>query len=396
MTGDSGAQWWRRSGTERERLITDAALAPDDGLYVVGWLDENERAGDGFGGFLQRLLPDGTVEWEYCWDETRRPKAVTVTSNGPVVAGASLSGDTDESEEKLPAWLASVTTDGVCRWEQGYPNGDGDTFETVVTTPDGVVAGGRTGRYTKRAPDSWERVYGTSDWLLAADIDDGTERWRESYHGNDCVSLLADGMDSPRYVGGSRVVWIASDGTEKHSQYYYAETGSSDTLDSIAPGQRDGDSVIAGKAWEGSAANQARLLVIDSEGERLLDRATGLPDRSNFGKDAIALDDGYLFSGTTLFDGCALPWLVRFDKSGNPEDASCIVRQSGPTADPELTSVSTTDAGIQEHPDGHPIGGRHAAVDTLVPTQDGLFVVYNEHDQSQSPEHRRSWIGYLS
>ncbi|ELZ95791.1 hypothetical protein C440_05862 [Haloferax mucosum ATCC BAA-1512] len=32
----------------------------------------------------------------------------------------------------------------------------------------------------------------------------------------------------------------------------------------------------------------------------------------------------------------------------------------------------------------------------FVPTQDGLFVVYNERDRSQSPERRRTWVGYLS
>lgn len=393
MTRDRRVRWWQRLGAERERVITDAAPTGHGGLYVGGWYETGARSGDGQGGFLTRIDTAGTVTWEFVWEDKRRPKAVTATPAGPVAAGASVGSETDEN---APAWLASFTADGDRRWEQEYPNGVGDSFETVVATPDGVVAGGSTGRYTKRTPDAWGRVYGTRDWLLAADIDDGTERWRESYYGNDCLSLVADGAAELRFVGGSRVAWVASDGTEEHSQYYYAETGSSDTLDSIAPGHRDGDSVIAGKAWEGSEANQARLLVIDAEGEILLDRVTGLADWSNFGQAAVALEDGYALSGTTLLDGCSLPWLVRFDEGGDPQDVHCVVRQSGPTADPELTSDPDSEAGVPECPDGQPIAGRHAAVDALVPTQDGLFVVYNERDRSQSPEHRRTWVGYLS
>ncbi|AFO57621.1 hypothetical protein [Natrinema sp. J7-2] len=395
MTSIRTVRWWQRLGAERERVAEDAAPTDQGGLYVVGWFETGARSGDGQGGFLTRVDTAGTVDWEFVWRDGRRPKGVTVTPAGPVVAGTTIGSDMDTDGDP-PAWLASFATDGDRRWEQGYPNGDGDTFETVVATPDGVVAGGRTGRYSERTPRSWERVYGTKDWLLAAAVDDGTERWRESYYGNDCKSLLADGMDRLRYVGGERVVWVASDGTEERSQYYYAETGSSDTLDSIAPGQRDGVSVIAGKAWEGSATNQARILVIDSDGESLLDRATGLPDRSNFGKDAVALDDGYLLSGTTLFEGCALSWLVRFDEGGDSQDCCFVVRQSGATADPELTRARNSESGLPARPDGQPIAGHHAAVDTLVPTQDGIFVVYNEHDQSQSPEHRRTWIGYLT
>ncbi|ELZ08397.1 hypothetical protein C479_13698 [Halovivax asiaticus JCM 14624] len=345
-------QWWTRLGSERERFGTDAALAGDDGLYAVGWYDVGDRTGDGFGGFLQRLGPGGTVDWEYPWGRNRRPKAVTVTPSGPVVAGKSLSTDTDQPEEDPPSWLASMTTAGVRRWEQEYPSGSGDSFETVVTAPDGVVAGGQTGSYSRRSPDSWERVYGSSNWLLAADVDDGSERWRERCAGTDCKSLVADEPGTLRYVSGSAVTWVSPNGATEHSEYYYAETGSSDTLDSIAPHEhgsatngpmdsdqpRAGASVIAGKAWERSDANDARLLVIDADGEILLDRATGFAATSNFGRDAIALDDGYLLSGTALYGGGSLPWLAWFDTDGTLTDYRFVVR--APDSAPELVSAT--------------------------------------------------------
>ncbi|ELZ05036.1 hypothetical protein C482_02741 [Natrialba chahannaoensis JCM 10990] len=389
-------EWWQRLGGERERVITDGSPTGDGGLYVVGWIETGPRRGDGQGGFLTRMDTVGTVTWEFSWSDTRRPRAVTVTPTGPVVAGKTSAAETGRSDEETPAWIASFTTDGDRRWEHGYPNGDGDSFETVVATPDGVVAGGSTGKYTKRTPDSWERVYGTRDWLLAVDIEDGTERWSESYYGNDCTSLVADGTDELRYVGGSRVVWIASDGTEERSQYYDAETGSSDTLDSIAPGHRAGDSVIAGKAWEDQEWNPARLLVIDADGEIVLERFPGLPGWSNFGKDAVTNEDGYLLSGTTLLDNCSLPWLTCFTEFGDPMDFRFVVRDPGPTTDPALRIADHKSGGIPISPEGYPVTGRHAAVDVLVSTQDGLFVVYNEHDKSQSPEQRKTWIGYLT
>ncbi|WP_363466728.1 hypothetical protein [Halogeometricum borinquense] len=402
MRDGATVQWWTRLGSERERFVTDAALAGDNGLYAVGWYDVGDRTGDGFGGFLQRLSPSGTVDWEYRWDRKRRPKAVTVISDGPVVAGESLSVDTDQSEEESPAWLASMTAGGVRRWEQEFPSGSGDTFETVVATPDGVVAGGQTGSYSQRSPRSWERVYGTRDWLLAADADDGTEHWRERYAGNDCKSLVADETGALRYVSGSSVAWVSPDGTKEHSKYYYAETGSSDTLDSIASHEqglattgsvdsdrdRAGVSVIAGKAWERSETNDARLLVINVDGEILLDRAIGFAATSNFGRDAIALDDGYLLSGTALFGNGSLPWLAWFDTDGTLTDYRFVVR--APDSAPELVS-----AGF-DGPAGYPIASHHADVDHLVPTRNGLFVVYNEHNRSQNPAHRQSWIGSLT
>ena len=388
------ARWWRRLGGERERVITDASPTADGGLYVVSWASSGVRSGEGRDGFLTRLDDTGAVVWEFAWRDSRRPMAVTVTPAGPVAAGSSITPDPDRPDEDPPAWLAAFTADGDRRWELAYPNGTGDSFETVVATSAGVVAGGRTGRYAARTPDARERIYGTSDWLLAADGEDGTERWRERYFGTDCVSLLADGTDTLRFVGGSRVVWVASDGAEERSRYYYAETGSSDTLDSIAPGHRDGESVVAGKAWEASAANDARLLVIDDTGEPLLDRHAGLADWSNFGKDAVAVDDGYLLSGTTLLDGCSLPWLAWFDRDGTQQEFRFVVRD--PDSTPELTDAGDGAPGVPESPESHPIVGRHAAVDVLVPTPDGLFAVYNERDRSQSPEQRQTWIGYLA
>ncbi|ELZ95858.1 hypothetical protein C440_06197 [Haloferax mucosum ATCC BAA-1512] len=395
-------QWWTRLGSERERFVTDAVPTGDDGLYAVGWYDVGDRTGDRFGGFLQRLSPRGTVDWEFYWDRTRRPRAVTAAPDGPIVAGKSLSANTQKSEEEPPAWLASVTGAGVRRWEREYPFGSGDSFETVDTTPGGVVAGGQTGGYSRRSPGSWERVYGTREWLLAADADDGTEHWRERYAGNDCKSLVADERGGLRYVGGSSVTWISSDGTKEHSEYYYADTGSFDTLDSIAPHEQDidtndamdsdqphvGASVIAGKAWEGSDANDARLLVIDSDGEILLDRATGFAATSNFGRDAIALDDGFLLSGTALCGDGSLPWLAWFDADGALTDYRFVVR--APDSAPELV------ASVPSGPAGYPIASHHADVDRLVPTRNGLFVVYNERDRSKSPEHRQCWVGFLT
>ncbi|SEQ51455.1 hypothetical protein [Natrinema salaciae] len=396
MRRDVTVRWWQRLGAERERVVTDAASTGHGGLYVVGRYEAGARRGDGTGGFLTRIDATGAVSWEYSWSDQRRPTAVTATPAGPVAAGVTVGSDTDRSDEETPAWLASFTASGDRRWERDYPNGVGDGFETVVAIPGGVVAGGHTGEYTRRTPDSWERVYGTRDWVLAADLDDGTERWRESYYGNDCLSLVAGRTGTLRFVGGSRVVWIAGDGTVERSRYYYAETGSSDTLESIAPSHRDGDSVVAGKAWEGSTANQARILVIDTRGEILLDRSLGLPNRSNFGQDAVALDDGYVLSGTTLFDGCSLPWLVRFDGDGGLRDFRFVVRPPGATPEPELTHPNDDGSGVPTSPDGHPVAGRYADADVLVPVLDGLFVVYNEHDRSKLPEHRQTWIGYLS
>ncbi len=89
ITDDSRVQWWSRLGSERERLVTDAALVPDGSLYAVGWSDVCDRTDEGFRGFLERIRPDKIVGWEYFFDandERSEPQA----SDGRKATGGTI------------------------------------------------------------------------------------------------------------------------------------------------------------------------------------------------------------------------------------------------------------------------------------------------------------------
>lgn len=404
---------WYRLGSERERVVAGSAPAADDGAFVVGWSLSSGRRGDSAGsgdgrrdgsdrtGFLANVAQTGDVHWEHTFDPGVIPEAVAVTADGPVVAGASYSSGPAASGADRSAWLAAFAPAGGRRWERGYPNGVADTFEAVVATSDGVVAGGQTGEFVARWPDGRDPVLGTDAWLLAVDPADGTERWRAGYHGECCRSIQVDESGGLRFVDGSRVVWVDPDGTEVRSEYYYADTGSSDRLEHIAPvdgsetrigngtetGDGPGGSIVAGDAREAAAADDARLLVLDAEGAVRVDRAVGFTDGTEFGRAVVSLVDGdvrFLLAGSALLDDGLLPWLAWIDARGEVRDHRFVVRP--PDGEPTLVDVGGDD------PAELVVPGRHADVECLVPTVDGFLAAYNEHDRGVAPERRRTWI----
>ncbi|SDN47299.1 outer membrane protein assembly factor BamB family protein [Haloarchaeobius iranensis] len=397
---ESGEQQWE---FEPAGYLSSAPALVDGTLYFGTWgkqfyaLDAesgdvlwNTEVGHRFGSSSPAVV-DGSVY-------------VGSYGDGPLV----VSGSEDEEEFEAPAMFALDAESGEIQWRYDQ---FGDRSQ-IGSSP--AVADGRV-------------YFSAEETLYALASETGDEVWTRnvpshpdaSRHGCSppmattvpnagdgpttagCRSLVADDTGAVRYVTNARVCWLVLDGSEAHTEYYYADRGSFDRLDSIAAIDASDDaelsyaadratdhaSVITGNAWEGSETNDARLLVVDRDGGVLLNRAVGFANTTNVGRDAVGTADGYLLSGTAVVGDGSLPWLAWFDTDGECQRHRFPVR--APHAAPDLLS---TDGAA---PQGYPREGHLGDVDCLRPTDDGLFVVYNERDRSGALDLRQPWLGYV-
>ena len=228
-TDADGAERWRAEpGTNEEGTLLDGTQLDDGTLVAVGWVGTDtdqaawlvafDDAGDVAVDERYDTENDGaTTESERVYDD-RFETAVTASGGGLLLGGAGSQG----------GWVTRVDPDGTQQWET-YLGTQRATVNDLVETDDGGVV--VTGRYFEQGGDDYRTAADNGASLYLARLDaTGTVLWTGTYDGgyNEWGNAVVETDDGGFVaVGASRdhrtdlfAVETTADGTERWSARY--------------------------------------------------------------------------------------------------------------------------------------------------------------------------------
>ncbi len=167
-------------------------------------------------------------------------------------------------------------------------------------------------------------------FLVRTDVD-GRERWIATYddgfieHGYALLETADQGFlvagdirQTPLSAANAYLLKTDRDGNKQWSMQYGG--AGTDVAYRIIPTPADGGHLLVG--WtdtDGNGSFDVLLVKVDDQGSQVWIRTLGNPDGDDFGRSVLALDDGYLVTGTGLNPLTGSPdiLLLKTDLSGN-------------------------------------------------------------------------------
>ncbi|MDA1048776.1 MAG: Ig-like domain-containing protein, partial [Verrucomicrobia bacterium] len=209
LEANGSVRWARSFGGLGRDEATDVAIGPDGSIYLSGTFEGLVQvdglpliSSGGADGFLIKLDPEGSLQWEQTVGGPGEDsgQSVTIASDGSirwvgnVEEGAALNGNPLASSGKGDVFVAKISPAGDVDWAQTAGGENIDRVEAVVTDP---VTG-----FTYLAGGVSDGVQDNA-FLLQYD-DNGTLRWGTKLTGamdNQVLDLAAD--ESGVYLAGN-------------------------------------------------------------------------------------------------------------------------------------------------------------------------------------------------
>ncbi len=196
--GHDGTVEWQKAYGGVHLDLADSIQQTSDGGYIVAGSTNSFSAGSNFDFWVLKLAPDGTVEWQKAYGGVQLDLADSIqqtTDGGYIVAGSASSFS---AESDLDGWVLKLGPDGTVEWQKAYGGVNGNSALSVQQTGDGgyIVAGWTAflGAGGVETPDLWV-------FKLASG---GVIEWHKSYGGanGDAARFIQQTSDGGYIVAG--------------------------------------------------------------------------------------------------------------------------------------------------------------------------------------------------
>ena len=190
--------WQKTYGGPFEEGASGFVQLADGGLAVCGDAP-SQPDGGGKSLLILRLAASGDIVWQTVyqgWDAPVFSFEMTL-DGGMIVAGYAYESD---SQLSWDAWAMKVAAGGAVEWKKTYHGNYGDSFNSIIATPDGgYLAAGDTGYFSAQGRRA----------LLVKLSSNGDFEWQRVYGGEDTPSGYSDGRsavsapDGALYLAGT-------------------------------------------------------------------------------------------------------------------------------------------------------------------------------------------------
>ncbi len=284
INADGSKAWDKPFGSDQGVDELRSVIRTADNGYLLGGYSlsygaggdktEDSRGNSDF--WIIKINADGSKVWDKTLGGSGYEYLNTLiqtADGGYLVGGASttnIGGEkTEHSRGGFDFWVVKLNADGSKAWDRTIGGGDGEILESLIATPDGGYLLGGTSN-SGIGGDKTENNRGTfGDYWVVKLNADGSKAWDKTFGGSNEENLmsLATTSDGGYLLGG-----ISYSGSE------HDRTGSSKGLADY---------------W---------VVKINSEGNKIWDKAFGGSDYDYLISLVETEDRGYLLGGTSLSD----------------------------------------------------------------------------------------------